>query len=75
MSSPIDLLPEKESESLTIQNTASLFQVEFDSTPSPNIPLSLPSGIMVKGIEMWLDLFIGMEESIDQAMAKGTFGC
>jgi hypothetical protein len=52
-----------------------LFQGETDPTPSPNFPLSLPSGIMVKGIEMWLDLFIGMEESIDQAMAKGTFDC
>ena len=54
------------------QSTA-LFQVEFDSTPSPNIPLSLPSGIIVKGIEMWLDLFIGMEKSTDQVIAKGTF--
>ncbi len=34
---------------------------KVDSTPSPNIPLSLPSGIIVKGIEMWLDLLFGMK--------------
>ena len=57
------------------QARPALFQGEIDSTPSLNIPLFLPSGIAVNGIEMWLDLFVGMEESIDQAIAKGTFGC
>jgi len=35
---------------------STVFQTEFDSTPSLNIPLFLPSGIAVKEIRLWFDV-------------------
>ena len=59
---------------LVKRNTAPLFQVEFDPTLSPNTPLFLSSGIRVKGIGTWLELFIGTKKPIDWATANRTIG-
>jgi len=31
-----------------------MFQAEFDSTPSPDTPIFLPSGIVVSGVYDWV---------------------